>query len=315
LSLKPGDITLLGLITEGGQGLATANNGKYIGVLEGTKLAANVRKQRPGKLLLAKEFCYMQKINRKIDAIGFLNRLNEFEIRELFDGLKENYGRDIFGQGWLYRIIKKEEIADVEMISEDEKFNGIEGKKTYVPYDKGDKEGNRWYAPTPYYIDWSRPNVKYLKENSGKKGKGMPVVRNIRFYFREGFCWKDIGMETLKVRIKERTIHDVKSMALFPWLGNEFLLKYIISVLNSNLMSHYQYNFINNTVSIQMNDVRQLPIIIPDSNQLVYLEKIFDEAYSIQKAKVSGQIDAIKIGTKLSKLQKELDDYVEKMYL
>ncbi|MGC8888352.1 MAG: Eco57I restriction-modification methylase domain-containing protein, partial [Verrucomicrobiia bacterium] len=32
-SLKPGDITLLGLITEGGQGLATGNNGKYIGVL------------------------------------------------------------------------------------------------------------------------------------------------------------------------------------------------------------------------------------------------------------------------------------------
>ncbi|HMN24265.1 MAG TPA: N-6 DNA methylase, partial [Ignavibacteriaceae bacterium] len=38
-NLKPGDITLLGLITEGGQGLATANNGKYVGVLEGTKYA------------------------------------------------------------------------------------------------------------------------------------------------------------------------------------------------------------------------------------------------------------------------------------
>ena len=315
LSLKPGDITLLGLITEGGQGLATANNGKYIGVLEGTKLAENVRKQRPEKLLLAKEFCHMQKINTKTDAIKFLNGMNEFETRELFDNLKENYGRDIFGQGWLYRIVNKEEIANVEILSEDEKLNGIEGTRTYVPYDKGDKEGNRWYAPTPYYIDWSRPNVKYLKENSGKKGKGMPVVRNVRFYFREGFCWKDIGMETLKVRIKGKTIHDVKSMALFPSRGNEFLLKYIISVLNSNLISHYQYNFINNTVSIQMNDVRQLPIIIPDSNHLVYLGKIFDEAYSIQKAKFSGQIDSKKIGTKLSKIQKELDDYVERMYL
>jgi adenine-specific DNA-methyltransferase len=49
-SLKPGDITLLGLITEGGQGLATANNGKFIGVLEGTKWADKVRQERPQKL-------------------------------------------------------------------------------------------------------------------------------------------------------------------------------------------------------------------------------------------------------------------------
>ncbi len=31
-SLKPGDVALLGCLTEGGQGLATANNGKYIAV-------------------------------------------------------------------------------------------------------------------------------------------------------------------------------------------------------------------------------------------------------------------------------------------
>lgn len=29
-NLKPGDVTLLGLITDGGQGLATANNGKFV---------------------------------------------------------------------------------------------------------------------------------------------------------------------------------------------------------------------------------------------------------------------------------------------
>ncbi|MGQ9863682.1 MAG: hypothetical protein ACUVRD_04255 [Bacteroidia bacterium] len=43
------------------------------------------------------------------------------------------------------------EIADVEKLTQAEKLNGISGNKTFVPYDKGDKEGNRWYAPTPYY--------------------------------------------------------------------------------------------------------------------------------------------------------------------
>ena len=28
--------------------------------------------------------------------------------------------------------------------------------------------------------------VQFLKTNSGKKGEGMPVVRNPQFYFREG---------------------------------------------------------------------------------------------------------------------------------
>ena len=29
--------------------------------------------------------------------------------------------------------------------------------------------------------------VRFLKTNSGKKGEGMPVVRNPQFYFREHF--------------------------------------------------------------------------------------------------------------------------------
>ncbi|GIW21172.1 MAG: hypothetical protein KatS3mg068_0179 [Candidatus Sericytochromatia bacterium] len=49
-SLKEGDITLLGLITDGGVGLQTGNNGKYIGVLENTKLAYRVKEQRTDKL-------------------------------------------------------------------------------------------------------------------------------------------------------------------------------------------------------------------------------------------------------------------------
>lgn len=67
------------------------------------------------------------------------------EIRQLFDELKETYGRDIFGRDWLYRIVSQKEIADVESLTNKEKLNGLEGKKTFVPYDKGDKEGNRWW--------------------------------------------------------------------------------------------------------------------------------------------------------------------------
>ncbi|GAB4471928.1 MAG: hypothetical protein OHK0057_15950 [Thermoflexibacter sp.] len=310
-SLKPGDITLLGLITEGGQGLATANNGKYVGVLDGTKWAENVRKQRPEKLFLATEFCKKQNIKTKADAQQFLDALSEQDIRQLFDSLKEKYGRDVFGQGWLYRIVNKNEIANLDVLTDDEKFNGIEGTKTFVPYDKGDKDGNRWYAPTPYYIDWSKENVKFLKENSGKKGEGMPVVRNPQFYFREGFCWTDVSKE-IKSRIKEISVHDVLTMSLFPILLNS---KFFVCLLNSNFLSEYLNSFVNTTVHFQINDARQLPIIIPTSVQLKQFEEIFNRAYGVQKSKFEGKLSGSEAEKQLEVIQKELDRMVEEMYM
>jgi len=314
-SLKPGDITLLGLITEGGQGLATANNGKFIGVLEGTKWADKVRQERPKKLW---EFIQnfnpkeLSTLKTKSQVQDYLNNLSENQIRELFDSLREKYGRDIFGQGWLYRIVRQDEIADVEKLTDDEKLNGIKGKKTFVPYDKGDKDGNRWWAPTPYYIDWSRENVKFLKENSGKKGEGMPVVRNPQFYFREGFCWTDVSY-AIRCRIKEKSIHDVLSMSLFctsPKINE----KYIIVLLNSDLMSKYLNSFVNTTVHFQINDARQLPIIIPTPEQLKEFELIFDRAKRVQEEKFSGRISEKEAEEKFEKIQMELDEKVWELY-
>jgi len=125
-------------------------------------------------------------------TISLFFAVTEAKIAELFDALKEKYGRDIFGHGYIYRLVDDSEIADVDTLNEDEKQNGIlENKKYYVPYDKGDKDGNRWYLETPFAIAWTRKNVSFLKNNSGKKGQGMPVVRNPQFYFKEGFCWSD----------------------------------------------------------------------------------------------------------------------------
>ncbi|MEO0233903.1 MAG: Eco57I restriction-modification methylase domain-containing protein [candidate division WOR-3 bacterium] len=313
-NLKPGDITLLGLITEGGQGLATANNGKYVAVLEGTKWAENVRKQRPEKLLLAKEFCKKQNIKNKQDAQAFLNTLSEKEIRMLFDDLKEKYGRDKFGQGWLYRIVSKDEIADVNKLTEDEKLNGINGEKTFVPYDKGDKDGNRWYAPTPYYIDWSKENVKILQSNPKARWQGY------QFYFREGFCWTNVSTPIrkksmfIKCRIKEKTINDVGSMSLYSTL-NFISAKYFVCLLNSRFLFDFLKTFINQSVNLQINDIRQLPIIIPTSDQLKQFEDIFNQAYTTQRQKFEGKITEEEAEIKLNEIQKELDEMVGGMYM
>jgi len=165
-NLKPGDIALLGCLTEGGQGLATANNGKYIAVRKSTKWARNILESRPKKLAEAirENNIKIIKIERYDNTTDYLNSLSETQIAELFDRLKEQYGRDIFGQGYIYRLIDDSEIADVNTLTDDEKENGIDkNKKYYVPYDKGDKDGNRWYLETPFAIAWSKENVPLYK--------------------------------------------------------------------------------------------------------------------------------------------------------
>jgi hypothetical protein len=313
-SLKAGDITLLGLITEGGQGLATANNGKYIGVLEGTKWAEKVRKERPEKLwnfIKTKKPKELSNLKSKKDVEDYLNSLSEKEIRKLFDGLKEKYGRDIFGQGWLYRIVSKDEIADVESLSDDEKLNGISGDKTFVPYDKGDRDGNRWWAPTPYYIDWSRENVRVLQKDPKARWQGY------QFYFKEGFCWNLINATRSSVDLKVRwvlnSIYDVGSMRLtsnFSLVPNFF----IVCILNSKLENLYAELFLNFTLNFQINDARQLPIIIPTSEQLKEFELIFDRAKRVQEEKFSGKITEKEAEERLEEIQKELDEKVLKLY-
>jgi len=120
-----------------------------------------------------KNIANLKNIKSISDAREFLSSMNEMEIRTLFDKLKDKYGRDIFGQGYLYKIIYPKEIANIEKLNNKDKLRGIDKNKPhYVPYDKGDKEGNRWYLETPFYIDWSRESVKVLSTSTRARWQG-----------------------------------------------------------------------------------------------------------------------------------------------
>ena len=307
-TLKAGDVTLLGLLTDGGQGLATANNGFYIGVREHTKDAERTYQQRIEKIA---------KFNKEFTTTHDITKMTELEIRALFLALKTEHGRDIFGQGFLYQIISDDEIADVHTLTQDEKDNGIKGERSFVPYDKGDKGGNRWYMPTSYCINWSVENVAFLKSNSGKKGQGMPVVRNPQFYFKEGFCWNDINGDkntnNLKVKNSSNGVYDVSSMKLCSaFLGTN--IKYICCIMNSNFMNRYTETFINFTIHFQINDMRQVPIIIPTPKQLEQAELLFDRAKAIKDQQIQTLITKDIADEQLDTLQNEVDDFVYTLY-
>ena len=123
-------------------------------------------------------------------------------------------------------------------------------------------------------------DVRFLKTNSGKKGEGMPVVRNPQFYFREGFCWIDVNSTFLKARLKVKGVFDVLSMSLFSMVSLPDW--YYVCLINSEFISLYVDNFINNTSHFQINDARQLPIIVPSRKQLEEFNELFNQAVSLK---------------------------------
>lgn len=80
-------------------------------------------------------------------------------------------------------------------------------------------------------------------------------------------------------------------------------------------MSHYVDNFVNNTQTFQINDARQLPVIVPNKEILGKLSTIFTTAQTIQKELFAHTITFEVANAELDKQQKILDSIVHSLYL
>ena len=129
---------------------------------------------------------------------------------------------------------------------------------------------------------------------------------------KEGFCWIDVNSTYLKARIKANGVFDVLSMSLFTM--TEIPDWYYVSLINSEFISLYVDNFINNTSHFQINDARQLPIIIPSPRELEIFREISDASITAKKSIFSSAISAEIAEEKLNDKQLELDKAVLKLY-
>ena len=82
---------------------------------------------------------------------------------------------------------------------------------------------------------------------------------------------------------------------------------YIITLINSTFISYYVDNFVNNTQTFQINDARQLPIIIPQTEDNEQAVTFVTKAIRIRKGEVIEN-------ESLDTIQKEVDLFVEKLY-
>lgn len=290
-SLKPGDITLVGLVAEGGQGMRTANNARFLGYLEGTPQANEVLAKRekwserwlavqdiravftrelakqggdpakPTKNGAGWEAC-VEPLRARFSAerLGFSKsdlyrivpkglvaddsdfrftwkqrkaellalwqsdpRLESFWLGGLGDSEGRKDVRKLKGakhvsdaefcvlcqelQAWLpeenarRKGLRQAAIPrDVLGLRSSEDYtdpadaprnatiyNGLSGRGQFVPFRKGDPEGNRWLDNEPLYIDWSRASVDWLSTASEARWQGH------RYFFTPGITWTAVA--------------------------------------------------------------------------------------------------------------------------
>ena len=111
----------------------------------------------------------------------------------------------------------------------------------------------------------------------------------------------------LKVKMKSASVNDVGSMSLSSLLSS-VPNYYIVTLLNSNLLFDYYREYLNCTVNIQINDIRQIPIIIPTSEKLQWIHELFTRAFTIKKNAYEEQ------ALELTQVEAKIDQVVCTLY-
>lgn len=335
--LKPGDITLVGLAAEGGQGMRTANNGRFLGYLEGSPQAKAIE-QRHGELVrhweahprirpkckqlleqhhgdfeaivepLKEMFEWKRELGLRRGEVyriapaggdatpadfvrAFELRKAELEkcwkeneaIRDLYSLLKKGYEDDFFAIcKSLLEEVSRGSLALAELglrsgesyLNESDAprtaavFNGLPGKRSWVPFRKGDPEGHRWTTSEPLWIKWDRANVRYLQTAPESRWQGYS------FFFLSGVTWtlhaNHVG---LKARSQPPCVFDASGSRLTP-IGAVLTANQFLGILNADIFSFIIKKFVKNTQDYEVNDLRMAPIVLPTPAQGIELETL-----------------------------------------
>jgi len=211
----------------------------------------------------------------------------------------------------------------------------IESKKKWVPYNKGGQR-RQWYGNYDYIVNWENDGVE-IKNFKDSKGKLRSRPQNTGYYFKEAITWSDITSGKFAIRYRmPGGIHDVKGMSAF-YTGKENL-KYILGLMSTPIANHI-FKMLNPTISLQVGDFKNFPVIKVDalmekkvmnvSNENIYLSKqdwdMHETSWDFQKSpllsnKVDGRVETAyesykgEVNERFAKL-KENEEELNRMFI
>jgi len=345
----------LGLITEGGQGLATADNGKFLAVLEGTEEAKRIEER-------LKEF--ERKWQRREPKIyeTYQELLKQCPRNEAIDRLRKKFKEDRLGfpRGFIYKLIKKQDVFNVQNYLEGLEpeiknimrrviiFAGIPESETDIrtlwglpklPADlkkleKSLKEKigseyrklagrGKWLAFTrggeAESIFWCSPD-RFI-DWSRISVKELSISLRARWqgyehFLQEGITYIDVGGAQIKARILAPSIYDHTAHSFFPD-EKDISPKYLLGILNTNFASYLANEYLNHTMHFELNDIRSFPVFIPTEPQREEIETFVDEAIAIQKKQYTtkDEDEKSRLWQELQEVQRQIDRRVKEIYM
>jgi len=248
------------------------------------------------------------------------------------------------------KVLKNEEI---QKIKNDEKLrlsiisNGINpklfGGRTILPLDKGgssDIESGRlsnYFTFPGFFIDYSKKNVERIKtltiadrkrhygeKNILKSDEGNVASRfqNIEYNFKDGITFSKAGIYTPLFRVSTGAIFNDGGNCLFVYEKYQsfFTIPYLLGILCSKLQKYLLKTFVNNSINIQVDDVKKSPIPICEKSQKQKIENLVKEIIKKQKKDPDynyqdhEQIEIDNLVYEIFGLDQELIDEVETWY-
>jgi len=306
--LHPGqDFVLLGLVVEGGQGLATADDRRFLGAIDGTPEADEARANaaRYGEMLrghAAAEALFTRELRRGSLETALLAVAEQFPPDEL-----------PWPRIGLIRVAAADGIR-TEPLTETELMEGIELGPYWVGFEKGDSSaddggGARWCRENPIVIDWSAAYVTLLRRRARQtESYRRPRLQNEHLWGRAGVTWNSLARYLRSREVPAGGIFGHMTPVIRPqvdWLTSPALL----ALMNSSVLDFTLRTLLGSLMHLEIGHVRHLPIPVLSPAQGAHLDALGQRAINAKRASDRGAN-----GEPLEPIEREIDQYVRDLY-
>lgn len=286
--LASGDWVMLGTVIAGGQGLATADDKRFVAAIEGTALAARhmaSQEKLEGKVLAQPDL-------RAVYETA-LHRGRETALLEVWDTFGK---KSKFPKGGAFRVAPAREVRTTPLTA-DERRNGIKSGPTFVAFEKGDSSdtvdgramGAAWYRDNATVIDWSHKSVEMLRQRASQTGAKRAYFKNEELWFQPGVSLNKIARYIRPRLIPAGSVYGDGAPVYqpkVPWLSAEALC----AIIFSDTVDFILRTMLSSLMNIQVGDIRRIPIPVLSESQRDALESLTAEAV---EAKSAGDSEAL----------------------
>jgi hypothetical protein len=306
--LRPGaDFVLLGLVIEGGQGLVTADDRRFLGALAGTDEASDALANQERYAALVRQHSEPRAVLE-----GELSAGVGLEAALL--SVVDRYRPEQLGwpRSGLIRVVDPARVLH-RRLTADEVGHGLAGDRTWVPFEKGDSSGEdggaaKWTRSNPIAIDWTTEAVALLRRRARQADSyRKPRLQNEHLWGQGGVTWNRIARYFRVRRVEEGGIFGDKAPVIrstAEWLPNHALL----ALLNSPLLDFVIRTFLGSLMQIEIGHLRRVPVPVLTGAQVHELDELGRRAVAAKAGRDGGQ------SADIAAVEREIDEFVRDLY-